>query len=252
MDFPSAYAKMLAKLKELSVEDVLRTGKGAEKISPMPGLSPESPEERRLIQGQAELIDEFIRRTEGTNPKDHPAVQEYRTSGYHGINSRLRGDPNYAERADKKRSIDMLEELLLSGVDLPYDITVHRGLGRNPAPFERNKRGDEVGNLGFLSTSIDPRIARDFTSMDSPLLAEIDIPAGTKFLPLPGSERELLFAPRNTFQIEDIRQRGNERLMKARMLPGKKWEDETSPRSKLIGGGALGAFLTGKDDAEEN
>lgn len=251
MDAASAYAKMLQKLKELGVEDVLRTGKGAERISPQPGLGPETEDERRLLHGQSALIDDFLHRG---GSKDAPALQEYRTLGYHGINSRLRGDPSYTERQDKKRSIDMLEELLLSGVDLPYDIKVHRGLGRNPAVFERNKPGDEVGNLAFLSTSVDPRIAADFTSMDNPLMAELEIPAGTRFIPLPGSERELLFGPRNTFEIQDLVGRADSnkgRLMKARLIPGKKWNSETSPRSKLIGGGALGAFLTGMEDEPE-
>lgn len=248
MDAASAYAKMLQRLKELSVEDVLRTGKGAERITNEPGLDLRGPEEKALLKGQFALIDEFQRRGGST---DAPALQEYKTSGYHGINSRLRGDPGYTQREDKKRSIDLLEELLLSGVDLPYDIKVHRGLGRNPAVFERNKLGDGVGNLAFLSTSVDPRIAADFTGMDTPLMAELDIPAGTRFIPMPGSERELLFGPRNTFGIEEIKRANGGRLLKARLIPGKKWDSSKSTRDKLIGGGALGALLPGMDNEED-
>lgn len=249
MDPSGAYAKMLARLKELSVEDVLRTGKGVERIAPEPGLMPENAEQRLLPEAEKDLLDEFVRRG-GPDPKNYPPLQNYRTTGYQGVNSKLRGNPNYALREDKQRDIDMLEELLLSGVDLPYDIKVHRGLGRNPAVFDRNRKGDEVGNLAFLSTSVDPRIAEDFTSMESPLMAELTMPAGTRFIPIPGQERELLFGPRNTFGIEEIKRANGGRLLKARLIPGKKWDSGKSTRDKLIGGGALGAFLTGMDDEE--
>ena len=245
------YERMLAEIEKAGLADVLKTGKGYEKL----------PRDRMgyvpaVDDVQSLMGHEFARRS-GMLPFESPAVNRYKGPDYKYINATRRGDTSNLvadPTVDDKSAADLLEQLIDTGVDLPYDITVHRGLGkwengRIQELFDQRRKGDEVGNLGFLLTTIDPAIADDFTGLADPVKAILEIPAGEKFIPIPGIERELLFSPRRTFDLLDINP--DKRSLRARLKPGKIWSDTRNNRGRLIGGGALGALLPEEDDDGE-
>lgn len=238
------YNDMVEELRKLGMEEVLRTGKGVEKLKRTDyGLyAPELEDSMGLMTG------ELQRRGVDQNA---PVLQSYRRSGYRDMNSAKRGLP---ATEGGKADANLLEQLLEQGIELPYDIKVHRGLGSDKSGamnelFHTRKPGDEVGNLGFLSTTIDPMIAQDFTGQTSPLRAILEIPAGERFIPLNSLERELLFKPRRTFEVQGIDKHSDgARTLRAKLKPGKLWDEKRKDRDRLIGGGALGAILLNEDE----
>lgn len=248
---PEIYQMMLDQIEKSGLGEVLRTGKGYDKLPRDKFGYVSAVDDVQSLMGH-----EFARRNSGL-PLEYGAINSYKGPDYRYINAVKRGtsNPKFGEPTEfHQKEADLLEQLLEQGVDLPYDIVVHRGLGKADGGisefFAQRSKGDEIGNLGFLSTTIDPAIAEDFTSTMDPVKAILEIPAGEKFIPVPGIERELLFKPKRTFEVLEIDP--YKRSLRAKLKPGKIWSDTRNDRGRLIGGGALGALLMneGDDDGE--
>jgi len=164
---------------------------------------------------QRRAIKDFF----GITPAENEAISAYQGSFYGSINSGLReGHVKSADARKYVQGLDQVFEKIAAKGGVPKAITVFRGtfpgLDDNFDAFlESAKAGDMMFDEGFVSTSMDPKIAEDFSLSPNGYLFEITVPKGTPALPVNDitgqltSESELLL-PRAekgaSFRVKNI------------------------------------------------
>lgn len=155
------------------------------------------------VEGFGEYLEAYRQRS-GQLPATSErlaAIQSYTGEAYSNMNSRLRGKLATDKFTPRQlEAIDSMIELADRGLDdLPkFKGTVYRGTRRTPERVARYRVGDEVGELGFTSTSLDP----DEAFMGQ-LKYVIESSSGvdvSKFSNIP-QEAEILFRPGTRFKV---------------------------------------------------
>lgn len=160
-------------------------------------------EDYKSVEGIADGLFDLYEDRESKSGKWDSDIESikfnYVQCGHFEVNEALRSDSGlskaYIDSIDAISREDTLEEA----------VTVYRGVPRKAAkPYlDSLKRGEGISDAALLSTSVDPRVAKNFASKDGYVFA-IKLPKGQKCLNLSkdGNEGEILL-PRNT-TLENI------------------------------------------------
>lgn len=157
-------------------------------------------------------VDELRRMSYSSLPKDlklYNAMRDYSGDAYFDINKYLR-DPNVVKQDywdDKrvsvvKRSIRQLNQLFDKMPSVPENYTLVRG-GRVPSTLTE---GSLFSDNAFISTSTNANVAKGFSSQ---AVFVIDVPKGTKVVPINGlsrfaHEQEVLLRAGTKFRVNKI------------------------------------------------
>ena len=162
----------------------------AARLGPLPDLS-DIPYPR----GSDEWAQAVSSRYPALSPDDVRAVHDYTTNaGYDAMNGHLRTgglDPAVQARVDATAAA--LDRLPASPG------TTYRGTNLPAEVLEAYRPGHLVADPAFLSTSVDPVVARNFGSMDVTVHGH----SGVDVAPLSayGREGEILFRPGTQFEV---------------------------------------------------
>lgn len=154
---------------------------------------------------QAKTLTDLIARYTGVHPEDVAksasnnelanAVHDYGDSGYRAINKIFRDpfSPSMSPERNMQATI-----LMDSFKPTSNDMVVYRGLSPESKTankinsMELNNSLNEMGNKSFMSTSLDPYIARGFAETGSARNNyRIMVPAGSPVLPVHGANTNL-------------------------------------------------------------
>lgn len=127
------------------------------------------------------------------------ALDSYAGPGYKRINSELRqrtGDDTKLTKATRQDVAGL--EKAFTGSELTQDVIVVRGVKKGATVFgdawESDMSGVEWTEHGFVSTSANPTVAKNFSGLAGSALLNITVPAGTRAIALSDfdDEAELL------------------------------------------------------------
>ena len=144
-------------------------------------------------------IDQTIMRaadfSEGTANSDWTwAHAEYTGGGSEAMNKLLRGQDLPTHFVDEHaRDAEFLKQAIAESEPTKHDIVVYRGLSR----FSLSQHmGERWQDDGFISTSLDRRVAESFGDV-----VEIRLPAGSKAIAGNWGEFEVILAPGTQFDV---------------------------------------------------
>lgn len=92
---------------------------------------------------------------------------------------------------------------------LPEDTRLYRGLGLSSlgiSELDDDLIGELINNRGFISTSLDKKIAKKFVDADNGVLLRINAHKGTNFLTGSEHERELILPPDTRLKVNKYKQ----------------------------------------------
>jgi len=146
-------------------------------------------------------------------------IEDYRMSEYFPINQHLRHGADLAKVFENY--IQVMDDTIGASV-VPQKIEVLRGMRSIEKKLDGAKVGDIITDKGFSSTTTSPRTAASFVKQefdpdsvgtfeqaDRPAgaIMHINMPAGSKGLPVPDSSEQELLLPRNSkYRIDKIDQ----------------------------------------------
>jgi len=156
--------------------------------------------------------------------KEREALISWRSSGYHYINKYLRGEldesslSSYRSIRDIKRDIRNLDLAFNEAPRLPYGIVVRRGLDPESEAAKKILSTDPKDLIGkvfqakaFISTSISKSVAKLYATpshkkgeIPNIVTFTIKVPAGEKFIAIPGAQSEILLNRNLSFEVEDF------------------------------------------------
>lgn len=149
----------------------------------------------------SEVQSEFTAHLDSLSPTQVEAINEYVSSESFSLNASLRGKgkkPSEFSKlvGDLDESMKPLdrEATLFRGFDQPYEEL----FGRPP------KVGDVFKDEGFTSTSLEKKVAGDFSLEGQGLLIEIRSPSGIRAIITPGPEAEVLLGRGTSFKVEEV------------------------------------------------
>jgi hypothetical protein len=157
-----------------------------------------------VLQWDANQLDKETR----TDAYTSLARERYIGSGYRAINEVARGSRGNPRRTDGAWSMDygtaaqhidnLDRRFATQGVTLRNPVTVYRGL-TSRAPAVGWVKGSTWRDLGFLSTSTDPKIAEGWSARNGEVgeVMVITLPRGMRVMGGQAMERELIL-PRGT------------------------------------------------------
>jgi len=143
--------------------------------------------------------DHFLSWLNSLSKEEKGALLRYRRFDYAEMNRFLRGEQ---ERVIEpmKRYIQSLQEAL-NRVKIPENIVTYRGMNLKSEIFEKySKIGATIKDDGFISSSLDPEVARQF-GLWGDFIIELHIPKGTPGAYVSHREREILLSPGRTFKV---------------------------------------------------
>jgi hypothetical protein len=144
-------------------------------------------------------------------PREVKALQGYQQSEFLAMNGQLRG-LDLSEFTDHtltqtREEIKALDDAFVKATPLPENVTVYRGVA-NATMLGDFSQGQVLTDPGFLSTSLDKRVAGGFSDQETGkgAVLEIRLPAGTKAIPLSGAtsgdaQSELLLNRGSRFRV---------------------------------------------------
>lgn len=120
------------------------------------------------------------------------------------INTYLRGHMS-AENLESVKGVDAAAEVMLLDEAIEHngladDVTLYRGVRPETWRGAALQPGDQIHDRGYLSTALDPGVARDFGGD----LLEIEVPAGTGAALASDAESEILIGRGSVLEIQEV------------------------------------------------
>ena len=143
-------------------------------------------------------IDQTIMRAADFSEGSHDASwahAAYTLGGSEAMNKLLRGQdlpPHFQE--EHREDAEILRKAIDESEPTKHDLVVYRGLGR----WRRGMEGTRIRDDGFISTSLDRRVAETFGNV-----VEIRVPAGSKAIAGNWGEFEVILAPGTEFDVTE-------------------------------------------------
>jgi hypothetical protein len=156
----------------------------------------------------------------GSMPGDEQdALFDYQGSGYYYINRGLRGNNLDAEDAAKVKLIDSA----MSRASISESVVVHRGM-TGAAFGSGNATGKTITDSGYVSTSLNRKVAYGYSSDRGDVQVQIRLPKGSKALYIDTmsenvTEYEMLLPRGSRFRVISDTGRGGNRKIEMELVP---------------------------------
>lgn len=145
---------------------------------------------------------------------EYSAVRMWQSQNYKEFNLEVRAEqlkPDTARYEDYKNLLSLIDRS-----PLKQDETLYRGFtGTWAREISKLQAGDVFTDKGFIATSANKNVARDFARQDDAVILKIEAESGTKVLSIDEfnneistlsapTEQEFVFAPNTNFEIVSI------------------------------------------------
>jgi hypothetical protein len=188
--------------------------------------------------GSVEATDAALRGRSGlisekrmTNDEKQ-SLHWYQSAGHDRINAELRGSAKIRDQYTFDRTVGNIDGIMKRS-KLNRDVTVYRGVLRETdhaqAEIARMKPGAIIRDRGYVSTTINPAVAKRFGSDDVHI--RIRVPKGTHAIYMPKArplsmvsrgkhnEYELLLARNLNYRVVSRRKHGNQIRITLEVVP---------------------------------
>lgn len=163
-----------------------------------------------------QYVDDTLESGGGTADENR-SMRGYRGVYFEIMNANLR-DGSYADdprNAPMIRDAGILADAIGRSRGLTAPLQLSRGLSTNPGFV----KGEVFTERGFLSTTLDPTVADDFSIGTGSVIMRITAPAGSRAAIGEPFESEVVFAPRTRMRIKDVQEIGGNFLVTAVIEP---------------------------------
>lgn len=191
----AAAAKSKTQSKKSTTPKSKAAAKPAKTVPTKPPV--QQPKILRTPAQREAFVRRAVRTTAPATADELSALEDYAGNEYLAINSHLRGEFRTPD-ANVKRSVRQLDSLI-SKSTISEPVRVYRGIA---ARVQDVRVGEVFGDKGFVSTSMNADVARQFAEG---LLLRINVPAGTNAVHVPGDESELLLPRGSRFKVTGVR-----------------------------------------------